>query len=116
MSLPLGTYNETYGSLGAVIGFMTWIWPSAMVVLLGAEINAETEHQTAHDTTPNPRADDAKPPDANHFRSVGARLLIVALPRVDSFLSAAFSSERVVLRSFATAECPSSPAHEMRVP
>jgi membrane protein len=46
-----GSYNETYGSLGAVIGFMTWIWLSTIVVLLGAEINAETEHQTAKDTT-----------------------------------------------------------------
>ncbi len=46
-----GSYNETYGSLGAVIGFMTWIWLSTGVVLLGAEVNAETEHQTAKDTT-----------------------------------------------------------------
>ena len=46
-----GSYNETYGSLGAVIGFMTWIWISTIVVLLGAEINAEMEHQTAKDTT-----------------------------------------------------------------
>ena len=46
-----GNYNETYGSLGAVIGFMTWIWISTMVVLLGAELNAEIEHQTAKDTT-----------------------------------------------------------------
>ncbi|MDF2810308.1 MAG: YihY family inner rane protein [Microvirga sp.] len=50
-----GNYNETYGSLGAVIGFMTWIWASAVVVLLGAEINAEIEHQTADDTTAGPR-------------------------------------------------------------
>ena len=46
-----GSYNETYGSLGAVIGFMTWIWISSIVVLMGAEINAEMEHQTAKDTT-----------------------------------------------------------------
>jgi membrane protein len=46
-----GSYNETYGSLGAVIGFMTWIWLSTVVVLCGAEINAEVEHQTAQDTT-----------------------------------------------------------------
>ncbi len=46
-----GSYNETYGSLGAVIGFMTWIWISSIVVLLGAEINAEMEHQTVKDTT-----------------------------------------------------------------
>ena len=46
-----GSYNETYGSLGAAIGFMTWIWISAAVVLLGGELNAEMEHQTAKDTT-----------------------------------------------------------------
>lgn len=46
-----GSYNKTYGSLGAVIGFMTWIWLSGIVVLVGGEINAEMEHQTARDTT-----------------------------------------------------------------
>jgi len=46
-----GSYNKTYGSLGAVIGFMTWMWISATVLLLGAEVNAETEHQTVRDTT-----------------------------------------------------------------
>ena len=46
-----GTYNKTYGSLGAVIGFMTWIWLSTIIVLIGAEVNAEMEHQTARDTT-----------------------------------------------------------------
>jgi hypothetical protein len=45
-----GKFNETYGSLGAIIGFMTWLWISAIVILLGAEINAEMEHQTARDT------------------------------------------------------------------
>lgn len=46
-----GTFNQTYGSLGAVVGFMTWLWISAIVILLGAELNAEIEHQTARDTT-----------------------------------------------------------------
>jgi membrane protein len=46
-----GNYNATYGSLGAVIGFMIWMWLSTTIVLLGAEINAEIEHQTARDTT-----------------------------------------------------------------
>jgi membrane protein len=49
-----GTYNATYGSLGAVIGFMVWMWISTIVVLVGAEINAGTEHQTAKDTTKGP--------------------------------------------------------------
>ncbi|MFC6743494.1 YihY/virulence factor BrkB family protein [Methylobacterium tardum] len=46
-----GSYNKTYGSLGAAIGFMTWIWISTTIVLLGAQVNAEMEHQTAEDTT-----------------------------------------------------------------
>jgi membrane protein len=37
--------------LAAVIGFMTWLWISAIVILLGAELNAEMEQQTARDTT-----------------------------------------------------------------
>jgi membrane protein len=40
-----GSYNKTYGSLGAAVGFMTWIWISTMVVLLGGELNAELERQ-----------------------------------------------------------------------
>ena len=53
-----GSYNKTYGSLGAAVGFMTWIWISTMVILIGAKINAELEHQTVADTTagtPAPR-------------------------------------------------------------
>lgn len=41
-----GSYNETYGSLGAVIGFMVWMWISASIVLLGAELNAVLERET----------------------------------------------------------------------
>jgi membrane protein len=44
-------FDATYGSLGAVIGFMMWIWSSVIVVLVGAELNAEIEHQTAIDST-----------------------------------------------------------------
>lgn len=46
-----GNYDETYGTLGAAIGFMTWTWLSSIVFLMGAELNAEIEHQTAKDTT-----------------------------------------------------------------
>lgn len=49
-----GNYDATYGSLGAAIGFMTWMWLSTTVVLVGGEINAEMEHQTAKDTTVGP--------------------------------------------------------------
>ena len=44
-------YNATYGSLGAAVGLMVWLWISTIVVLLGAELNAEIEHQTARDST-----------------------------------------------------------------
>lgn len=47
-------YNATYGSLAAGIGLMMWLWLSAIIVLLGAELNAEIEHQTARDTTVGP--------------------------------------------------------------
>lgn len=45
------SYNRVYGSLGAAVGFMTWIWLSVVIVLLGAELNAEIERQTARDST-----------------------------------------------------------------
>ena len=44
-------YDETYGSLGAVIGFMIWMWVSSTIIVAGAELNAEAEHQTAKDST-----------------------------------------------------------------
>ena len=40
-----GHYDRTYGPLGAMIGFMTWIWLSITAVLLGAELNSELEEQ-----------------------------------------------------------------------
>jgi membrane protein len=40
-----GSYNKTYGSLGAIIAFMFWIWLSVIVVLVGGELNAELEHE-----------------------------------------------------------------------
>jgi membrane protein len=46
-----GSYNKTYGSLGAIIAFMFWIWLSIIVVLIGGELNVETEHQTVRDST-----------------------------------------------------------------
>ena len=40
-----GNYDATYGSLGAAIGMMTWMWISMIVVLLGAELNAEIQRK-----------------------------------------------------------------------
>lgn len=47
-------YNATYGSLGAAIGLMMWMWMSAIVIMFGAELNSEIERQTVRDTTTGP--------------------------------------------------------------
>ncbi len=47
-------YSATYGSLGAAVGMMMWIYISMWIVLVGAELNSELEHQTARDTTIGP--------------------------------------------------------------
>jgi membrane protein len=44
-------YNATYGSLGTGIGMMMWMWISSIVILFGAQLNSEIEHQTARDST-----------------------------------------------------------------
>jgi membrane protein len=44
-------YQATYGSLGALVGFLLWIWLSVLILVVGAEVNAEMEHQTRCDTT-----------------------------------------------------------------
>jgi membrane protein len=46
-----GDYDATYGSLGAAIGLMMWMWMSTIIILFGAELNSEIEHQTAKDST-----------------------------------------------------------------
>jgi membrane protein len=46
-----GNYDETYGSLAGIVVTMLWLFLSAFVVILGAEVNAELERQTSHDTT-----------------------------------------------------------------
>lgn len=38
-----GSYNKTYGSLGAAVGFMIWMWISIIVILMGAELNGNIE-------------------------------------------------------------------------
>jgi len=49
-----GNYNKTYGSLGALIGFLTWVWLSVTILVVGGELNSEIEHQTAEDSTTGP--------------------------------------------------------------
>ena len=53
-------YHATYGSLGAVVALLTWIYLSAYAFIVGAELNSEIEHQTAKDSTtgsPEPLGD-----------------------------------------------------------
>jgi membrane protein len=42
-----GNYNATYGSLGAVVVFLTWLYLTAYILLMGGELNAELEKQTS---------------------------------------------------------------------
>jgi membrane protein len=49
-----GKYDKTYGSIAAVVVLLLWLYLTAYVILFGAEINAEMEHQTAEDTTKGP--------------------------------------------------------------
>ena len=50
-------YNATYGSLGAVVALLTFVYLASYIFLFGAELNSELEHQTARDTTDGaPRA------------------------------------------------------------
>ncbi len=62
----LTDFSATYGSLGTIAAAMMWAWISIVILLVGAEIDAELEHQTAVDTT--------EPPDA----PVGSRGAVVA--------------------------------------
>jgi membrane protein len=50
----IADYDATYGSLGAVIALLTWMYLSAYVFVIGAELNSEIEHQTAKDSTTGP--------------------------------------------------------------
>lgn len=49
-----GSYDKTYGSLAAVVILLMWLFISSYIVLLGAEINSEMEHQTKRDSTSGP--------------------------------------------------------------
>ena len=49
-----GGYNETFGGLASVVILLIWLWLTAMVVIIGAELNAELERQTVIDTTRGP--------------------------------------------------------------
>lgn len=50
-----GNYDKTYGSVGAIIILLLWFYLSTFIVLIGAELNAEIEHQTTRDSTVGPK-------------------------------------------------------------
>ena len=50
----LGRFHKTYGTIGSVVVLLLWLFISAFAILLGAELNAELEHQTAVDSTIGP--------------------------------------------------------------
>jgi membrane protein len=77
-----GKYNETYGSLAAIVVVMLWLFLTALAVLLGGEVNSELERQTAKDTTEGPPdalgargayAADTVGPDAEEMRAARSR-------------------------------------------
>jgi membrane protein len=49
-----GRYNKTYGTLGAIVVVMLWLYLTALMIVLGAELNAELERQTRRDSTRGP--------------------------------------------------------------
>ena len=49
-----GTYNETYGALGAIVVLLLWLFISSYAIIIGAALNAEMEFQTTRDTTLGP--------------------------------------------------------------
>jgi membrane protein len=51
-----GNYAKTYGAIAGIVVMLFWLWITAYAILLGAEINAESEQQTVRDTTKGPEA------------------------------------------------------------
>jgi membrane protein len=49
-----GNYAKTYGVFAGIVVLLFWLWLTMYAILLGAEINAEAEQQTAADTTTGP--------------------------------------------------------------
>jgi membrane protein len=69
-----GNYSATYGSLGAAIGLMMWMWMSAIIMLFGAELSSEIERQTA------PGAAVGRPQPLGAGGAVTADTLVSAVP------------------------------------
>ena len=61
-----GSYNETYGAIGGVMVLMLWLYISGLVILVGAEMNAEIEHASPHGKDPGEKVPGQR-------KSIGAR-------------------------------------------
>jgi membrane protein len=57
-----GSYNKTYGSLGAIIIFLVWLWLTNVAILLGAELNAEAERERQIEAGHPPEEEPFLPP------------------------------------------------------
>ena len=70
-----GSYNKTYGALGGVIVFLVWLWISNIMILLGAEFNAELERGRAIEggMRPEDREPFAEPRDTRKMESQKSR-------------------------------------------
>lgn len=93
--------NATYGSLGAVIGLMTWLWISVTLVIIGAELNSEIEHQTARDSTTGPEL----PLGARgaHMADTVGRVWPLARERVEMAVDAPAAGKRFSISALAFA-------------
>jgi membrane protein len=58
-----GSYNKTYGSLGAVISFLVWMWITNNVLLFGAEVNAELEREAGQPAEEDIQLPHRRPPE-----------------------------------------------------
>ena len=89
-----GNYNATYGSLGAAIGLMMWMWMSATIVLFGAELNSEIERQTTAGAAGRQcRGSRAQPPLIRRSGSSG-RVKRTLAPRINIDAKVAALGER----------------------
>lgn len=78
----LGNYNATYGSLSAVVVTLTWLYFSSYILLFGAELNSELEHQTAQDTIGTAAPMGARGAwMADHIAGTESESVILATPR-----------------------------------
>ena len=90
-------YSKTYGALGAVIALLMWFYVSSVIVVLGAEINAEMERQTKADTTEGP-AEPMGQRGAYAADTIGPAVLAVAFVTIGG--AVALSLAELIMRKW----------------